>query len=120
MTLPEGRWEVSIETLEPSGRVPAVVSRRVRSRFEGLVVVVSAVDGYARLRVTTDGELAETLRLEPGQRRVYRADDEVTVRTGNGKATVVTQNGRRLGPMGDGARMALWRFERGKPPTPLE
>jgi hypothetical protein len=119
LVVPEGRWEVTVETLEPGGRVPAVVARKIRARFEGLVVTVTSGEGRSRIRVTVDGVLVDSDRLRRGESRSYRASEEVIVHTGNSRNTSVTVNGRSFGAMGDGPGPGAWRLREGKPPVPV-
>lgn len=120
MRLAEGRWEVTVETLEPGGRLPGVVSRVVVARYEGLVVKISTVDRQARIRVTADGVPGETFLLAPGETSTFRATSEIIIRTGNPRATFVTSNGRVLGAMGTGPGAKTWLLEKGKSPVRVD
>jgi cytoskeletal protein RodZ len=53
------------------------------------------------VRVSVDGELAFEGRIAPGETKLFEANDQVMVLTGNAAALRVTHNGRDLGLMGD-------------------
>jgi len=53
------------------------------------------------VRISVDGEVAFEGRLVPRETRVYQAEDQVEVLTGNAAALRISYNGRDLGLMGD-------------------
>ena len=65
-----------------------------------VVVSVFAVERVFA-RISADGEVAFEGRLTPGETRVFEADDQVMVLTGNAAALRITYNGRDLGLMGN-------------------
>src|SRR5690606_11235187 len=64
-----------------------------------VVVSVLAVE-RTFVRISVDGEVAFEGRMAPGETKVFEADDQVVVLTGNGSALRITYNGRDLGLMG--------------------
>jgi cytoskeleton protein RodZ len=64
-----------------------------------VVVSVFAVERVF-VRVSVDGELAFAGRIAPGETKVFEANDQVMVLTGNAAALRVIHNGRDLGLMG--------------------
>ena len=53
------------------------------------------------MRISVDGEVAFEGRIAPGETKVFEADDQVMVLTGNAAALRITYNGRDLGLMGN-------------------
>lgn len=52
------------------------------------------------VRISVDGELAFEGRMAPRETKVFEADDQVVILTGDGSALRITYNGRDLGLMG--------------------
>jgi hypothetical protein len=65
-----------------------------------VVVSIFAVERVFT-RISVDGELAFEGRIAPGETKVFEANDQVMVLTGNAAALRVTYNGRDLGLMGN-------------------
>ncbi|MBI3160903.1 MAG: DUF4115 domain-containing protein [Chloroflexi bacterium] len=55
----------------------------------------------AFVRVSVDGEVAFEGRFAPGEIKVFEANDQVSILTGNAAAFRITYNGRDLGLMGN-------------------
>ena len=53
------------------------------------------------MRISVDGEVVFEGRLAPGETKVFEANDQVMVLTGNAAALRITYNGRDLGLMGN-------------------
>lgn len=64
-----------------------------------VVVSVFAVE-RTFVRISVDGRVAFEGRMSPRETKVFEADDQVVILTGNGAALRVTYNGRDLGLMG--------------------
>jgi len=64
-----------------------------------IVVSVFAVERVFA-RISVDGEVAFEGRVAPGDTKVFEANDQVMVLTGNAAALRITHNGRDLGLMG--------------------
>ena len=64
-----------------------------------VVVSVFAVE-RAFVRISVDGEVAFEGRLAPRETKLFEADDQVVVLTGNAAALRITYNGNDLGLMG--------------------
>jgi cytoskeleton protein RodZ len=65
-----------------------------------VVVSIFAVERVF-VRISVDEELAFEGRFTPGETRVFEANDQVMVLTGNAAALRITYNGRDLGLMGN-------------------
>jgi cytoskeletal protein RodZ len=65
-----------------------------------VVVSIFAVERVF-VRISVDGELAFEGRIVPGETKVFEANDQVMVLTGNAAALRITYNGRDLGLMGN-------------------
>jgi cytoskeletal protein RodZ len=118
LQLPKGRWQVSVAAAIDGG-TPAIVTVPVRSLNDRMVVTVSAVDGFSRVKLfAADGEevIADTMRLEPGQSRTFRVDPLVLLKVGNAKAAHVTIDGVDYGSMGKKAESMTWRIRQGERP----
>jgi cytoskeletal protein RodZ len=64
-----------------------------------VVVSVFAVE-RTFVRISVDGRVAFEGRMSPRETKVFEADDQVVILTGNGAGLRVTYNGRDLGLMG--------------------
>ena len=53
------------------------------------------------MRISVDGEVVFEGRITPGETKVFEANDQVMVLTGNAAALRITYNGRDLGLMGN-------------------
>jgi hypothetical protein len=65
-----------------------------------VVVSIFAVERVF-VRISVDGEQVFEGRFAPGDTKVFEANDQVTVLTGNAAALRITYNGRDLGLMGN-------------------
>jgi cytoskeleton protein RodZ len=65
-----------------------------------VVVSIFAVERVF-MRISVDGEVVFEGRLAPGETKVFEANDQVMVLTGNAAALHITYNGRDLGLMGN-------------------
>lgn len=65
-----------------------------------VVISIFAVERVF-VRISVDGEVVYEGRLAPGETKVFEADDQVMVLTGNAAALRITYNGRDLGLMGN-------------------
>ncbi|MCL4268378.1 MAG: DUF4115 domain-containing protein [Anaerolineales bacterium] len=52
------------------------------------------------VRISVDGEIAFEGRMAPGENKVFNAENQVVILTGDGSALRITYNGRDLGLMG--------------------
>ena len=113
--LPKGRWYVSVAAAIDGG-YPAVEQIPVKSLNDQMVVMVKAIDGKTRVRLTKPNgdEIASRVLLEPGEKKSWRVDPEVILRVGNAKAANVTVDGLSLGVMGDKAVAAEWLLKQGE------
>ena len=118
--LPRGKWQVSVAAAIGGG-TPAVATIPVRSLFDKMVVTVSAVDGFTRIRLTDEADevIAEGIRLEPGQSRTFKIDGSIMLRVGNARAANVTVDGVEYGSMGKRPETKTWRIEQGKKPKTI-
>jgi transcriptional regulator with XRE-family HTH domain len=119
LQLAPGRWRISVETVEPDGRLPAVLAREIRAKYEGVLVLVEVRDGYARIRASIDGKDQAMERLGPGESRTYSAKRELVIRSGNRQATWISHNGRTFVQMGSGPKAQAWRFAGDEVPVPV-
>jgi hypothetical protein len=65
-----------------------------------VTVSIFAVE-RAFARISVDGEVVFEGRFTPGEVKVFEADNQVSILTGNGAALRVTYNGRDVGLMGN-------------------
>ncbi len=65
-----------------------------------VTVSIFAVE-RAFVRISVDGKVVFAGRFAPGETKVFEADDQVSVLTGNAAALRITYNGRDLGLMGN-------------------
>jgi hypothetical protein len=120
LQLPKGRWQVSAAAAIDGG-TPAISTVPVRSLSDRMVLIVSAVDGFTRLKLVApdDEVIAEGIRLEPGQSRTFRVDPEVILQVGNARAAHVTVDGVEYGAMGKKAEAATWQIAQGEKPRTI-
>ncbi len=120
LQLPKGRWQVSAAAAIDGG-TPAITTVPVRSLADKMILVVSAVDGFTRLKLLAPDEevIVEGVRLEPGQSRTFRVDPEVILQVGNARAAHVVVDGVDRGAMGKKAEAATWRIVQGEKPAPI-
>jgi cytoskeletal protein RodZ len=81
----------------------ALLTLEVTPTFESTANVVVEVFAVERVfvRISVDGKVAFEGRLAPHETRVFEADDQVVILTGNGAALRVKYNGADLGLMGN-------------------
>ena len=84
---------ITVEPLTPVETPTPGVSANV-------TVNIFAVE-RAFARISVDGEVVFEGRFTPGEVKVFEADDQVSILTGNGAALRVTYNGRDIGLMGN-------------------
>ena len=72
--------------------------------------VIATADAW--ILVTADGEQAYSGFVRKGERRTWRADNRIGLRTGNAGGTSVTLNGNRLSTLGDSGEVheREWRL----------
>lgn len=88
------------EGTPPAGEeIPEILDEPALGASANVVVSVLAVE-RTFVRISVDGEVAFEGRMAPGETKVFEADDQVVVLTGNGSALRITYNGRDLGLMG--------------------
>ncbi len=120
LQLPKGRWQVSVAAAIDGG-TPAISTIPVRSLADKMIVTVSAVEGYTRIKIVGQDEkvLADGIRLEPGQSRTFRVDPDVLLQVGNARAAHVTVDGVDYGAVGKKAEAATWQLLQGQKPAPV-
>jgi cytoskeletal protein RodZ len=120
LQLPKGRWQVSVAAAIDGG-TPAVTSVPVKSLNDKMLVTVTALDGYTRIKLTDpdDEVIAEGIRLAPGESRAFRVDPDVVLRVGNARAASVTVDGTDYGAMGRNPEAMAWRIQQGQKPKPI-
>lgn len=120
LQLPKGRWQVSVAAAIDGG-TPAVMTIPVKSLNDTMVVTVTAVDGFTRVKLSGPDEevIADGLRLEPGQSQTFRVDPTVVLRVGNARAAHVTVDGVEYGAMGKKAEAATWQIQQGQKPKTI-
>jgi cytoskeleton protein RodZ len=99
--LPTASLEV---TSRPVAEDPlATPGENVQATLETNANVVVSLFAVERVfaRISVDGELAFEGRIAPGESKVFEANDQVMVLTGNAAALRVNYNGRDLGLMGN-------------------
>jgi hypothetical protein len=118
--LPKGRWQVSVAAAIDGG-TPAITTIPVKSLNDRMVVTVSAVDGFTRVKLTGPDEevIADGIRLEPGQSRTFRLDPDVLLQVGNARSAHVTLDGREYGAMGRKPEAMTWHLVQGEQPKPI-
>jgi hypothetical protein len=120
LQLPKGRWQVSAAAAIDGG-TPAITTVPVHSLADRMVLTVSAVEGYTRIKLVTPDEdvIAEGIRLEPGQSRTFRVDPEVILQLGNARAAHLTVDGVDYGAMGKKPEAGAWQIVQGQKPRAL-
>jgi cytoskeletal protein RodZ len=78
------------------GAEPAVTA----ASNANVVISIFAVERVFA-RISVDGELSFQGRFAPGETKVFEANDQVTVLTGNAAALRISYNGRDIGLMGN-------------------
>lgn len=120
LQLPKGRWQVSVAAAIDGG-TPAVTTIPVKSLNDMMVVTVTAVDGFTRVKLITpdDEVIADGIRLEPGQSQVFRVDPDIILRVGNARAAHVTVDGIDYGAMGKKPEAMTWQIQQGRKPKTI-
>jgi hypothetical protein len=115
--LPKGSWQVSVAAANDGGS-PAIVSVPVRSLADRMVLTVSAVGGFSRVKLVgpDDEVIVEGIRLEPGQSRTFRVDPEVVLLVGNARNAHVSVDGVDYGAMGKKPEAMQWQIRQGERP----
>jgi cytoskeletal protein RodZ len=118
LQMPKGRWQLSVAAAIDGG-TPAISTVPIRSLADKVVLTVSAVDGFTRLKIVApdDTVIAEGIRLEPGQSRTFRVDPEVLLQVGNARAAHVSVDGVDYGAMGKKAEAMTWQILQGQKPA---
>jgi cytoskeleton protein RodZ len=96
---PEAAFDLDAPT--PTFGIEPLVSPDAPTPFTNANVTVS-IFALERVfvRISVDGEVAFEGRMAPREVKVFEADDQIVVLTGNGSALRITYNGRDLGLMG--------------------
>jgi len=96
---PEATFDLDAPT--PTFGIEPLVSPDAPTPFTNANVTVS-IFALERVfvRISVDGEVAFEGRMAPREVKVFEADDQIVVLTGNGSALRITYNGRDLGLMG--------------------
>ena len=120
LQLPKGRWQVSVAAAIDGG-TPAVATVPVKSLNDMMVVTVSAVEGFTRVKlVGPDDEVVEEgIRLGPDQSRTFRVAPEVILQVGNARAAHVTVDGVEYGALGKKPEAATWLIRQGEQPRDI-
>jgi cytoskeletal protein RodZ len=84
---------------ENSAVTPGAEAVATLASNANVVVSIFAVERVFA-RISVDGELAFEGRVAPGETKIFEADDQVMLLTGNAAALRITYNGRDLGLMG--------------------
>jgi hypothetical protein len=121
VTLPAGRWALTVTTAGQGGAQPASQTATVEVVYKGQFVTVEARDGSAWIRVWVDGEIAaEGRTFRRGEMETFDAKRAVVVSTGNAGATWVTVNGEVIGAIGKDGQLANVELAKGKAPRALD
>ena len=105
----------------PTPTVPVTLTPTPRPT-ETPEVIAQVIDMQMRItqrawvRVTVDGEVVQEGTLESGAVKEYRAEESISIRTGNGGGVSLTLNGEDLGPMGDVGKVVerTWVVDQGE------
>lgn len=81
------------------GEVPPTLDAPAAGTNANVTVTVFALERVF-VRISVDGEVVFEGRMAPRETKVFDADDQVVVLTGNGSAVRITYNGRDLGLLG--------------------
>jgi hypothetical protein len=83
--------------------LPATPGAEITANPELNANVVVSIFSVERVfvRISVDGEVVFEGRRAPGETKVFEANDQVMVLTGNAAALRITYNGRDLGLMGN-------------------
>ncbi len=99
--LPTASLEITFVPVDENSLVtPDAVIATDPELNANVVVSIFAVERVF-VRISVDGEVVFEGRLAPGETKVFEADDQVMVLTGNAAALRITYNGRDLGFMGN-------------------
>jgi hypothetical protein len=82
-------------TLGPEARSTATAAAAVRG-----VTVEAKIGGRVWVQVESDGQVSYAGILQPGERKVWRAEKRLSLYVGDASLVDVTFNGQTLGPMG--------------------
>jgi cytoskeleton protein RodZ len=99
--LPTASLEMTFVPVDEN--LPATPGAEITANPELNANVVVSIFSVERVfvRISVDGEVVFEGRLAPGETKVFEANDQVMVLTGNAAALRITYNGRDLGLMGN-------------------
>lgn len=83
-----------------AGNVESFVTEVSTSEVAANVTVSVFALERVFVRISADGEIAFEGRMAPGENKVFNAENQVVILTGDGSALRITYNGRDLGLMG--------------------
>ena len=120
MTLPQGRWTISVATVATDALGVSTQSATVDVSPNGMVLTVRVRNSSAWIEVIADGVVVEKGRVfHGGDNATYTAQRSFQVHTGNAGATDIVWNGQDLGALGPSGFVQTWEFDKGKPPRHL-
>jgi hypothetical protein len=94
LVLAPGRWDVVVSTVASDGLTSTQARHRIRVDYEGFVVEVGSRGPRVWIQIWADGIPVGTGGIvKDGATTVVQATDQVLVRTGNGRNTVVGVQG---------------------------
>jgi cytoskeletal protein RodZ len=99
--LPTASLEVTFVPVDENAVATPGVETPVAVELNANVVVSIFAVERVFARISVDGEVAFEGRIAPGETRVFEANDQVMVLTGNAAALRINYNGRDLGVMGN-------------------
>jgi len=104
-TLPTPSLETTFAPVNPlaTAGADALTSLNSQPTLSGVANVTVSVFAIERVfaRISVDGKVAFEGRLAPRDAKVFEAENQVEVLTGNAAALQITHNGRNLGLMGN-------------------
>jgi hypothetical protein len=115
LVLTAGRWLITATTAATDRLTATTRSTTADITYRGIVLVVAAHGGAARIKIWADGVLVQHAGIfRDGQKRSFTARLRIVVETGNGGVTAFTFNGTALGIPGTAGRAERWQFDKGR------
>ncbi len=99
--LPTASLAVTFVPVDENALVTPGVETTANPELNANVVVSIFAVERVFVRISVDGEVVFEGRITPGETKVFEANDQVMVLTGNAAALRITYNGRDLGLMGN-------------------
>lgn len=112
-TAPTTTTAPAIATVAPSPTTPPTPTLGAEARATVTAVaavrgvtVEAKINGRVWVQVEADGQVSYSGILQPGERKVWRAERKLTLYVGDGSLVEVTFNGQTLGPLGPKGEVA--------------